>query len=554
MREPAARFGELLKFYRERCFDFERGGTLTQARLAELADMGFTGTNVGHWENGRRAIKHQDRLLLRRLIAVLHLLGGLQTLDEANAFLESGFYSRLSLEEAAEIDGAWAEEMERDSRDAQPLTLSPVALVVSPVAVYESFDAVFRWSEADEHARSSWAGMLLWSMAALARRMTLDGFLRVLAFLFLWAVTALMIAPILSWPLNEPSLRQRAALLFALAPLVTPLAIAMLTSPDAPADSTIEALDGKRDLFLLKLTGAVVGFGIIALTLFFLALGAYYAGFDGEAATWGWWLGAGGALVMAHVGARRIPADRYRHYGGKRALQRTDLVFLLTFLLSGALVGAFVYYYHDFLSSPATGLSGFIIAAGIALWERQKQDPAPEPLFIFALGAVAPFLILCLFILFFPVPEMATAIETLPVMSIVSVFIYVLSLALMTVTVIVRNGLSLTLRGAVAFLLVQLFILALSLLGRLWAVIGAALAVILWLGWGRRRFGRHFSLHPGIVVLLIALLATIRLQTTSAVSPRFILVGYLIISGGLMLWVYGIGQDRVGGNGDVEVE
>ncbi|MFW6098137.1 MAG: hypothetical protein ACOC9Z_08665, partial [Chloroflexota bacterium] len=518
------------------------------------ADMGFTGTNVGHWENGRRAIKHQDRLLLRRLIIVLHRYGGLQTLDEANAMLESGFYSRLTLEEAAEIDATWAEEMEGGSRDAHPTPLSPVAIVVSPEAVYESFDAVFRWSEADEHARSSWAGMLLWSMATLAKRLTLDSFFRVLAYLFLWAVTALMIAPILSWPLSEPSLRQRAALLFALAPLVTPLAIAMLTSPDAPADSTTEALDGRRELFLLKLMGAVVGFGIIALTLFFLALGAYYVGFVGEAASWGWRLAAGGALLLAHVGARRIPADRYRLHNGKVWLHKTDITFLLAFLLSGAAVGALVYRYYDIMASPATGLSVAVVAAAYALWERQKRDPAPEPLLIVALGALAPFTILFLYFFFFPSPLMEATLQSLPAVTLASTFVYILSLTLVIVTALTRERIRITLRGALGFLTLQLLPLFLSWLGPGWVLGAAAFAVILWLGWGRRRFGRHFSLHPGIVVLLIALLAAIRLQTTSAVSPWFILVGYMIISGGLMLWVFGIGEDRVGRNGDVEVE
>lgn len=511
---------------------------LTQARLAELADMGFTGTNVGHWENGRRAIKHQDRLLLQRLIAVLHRYGGLQTLDEANALLESGFYSRLTLEEAAEIDAAWAEEMEHASRDVQPLTLSPVALVVSPVAVYESFDAVFRWSEADEHARSSWAGMLLWSMAALTARMTLDGFLRVLAFLFLWAVTALMIAPILSWPLNEPSLRLRAALLFALAPLVVPLAIAMLTSPDAPANNPTEALDGSRELFLLKLTGSVVGFGIITLTLFFLALGAYYVGFVGEAASWGWRLAAGGALLLAHVGARRIPADRYRLHNSKVWLHKTDITFLVTFLLSGAVVGALVYRYYDIMASPATGLSVAVVAAAYALWERQKRDPAPEPLLILALGVLAPITVLCLYFFFFPSPPMEGALRSLSAVTLASTFVYILSLTLITVTALLRERIRITLRGALGFLFLQLLLLALSWLGPGWVLGAAAVAAILWLGPGRQRFGRHFSLHPGVVLLLAALIVAAGLQATGEISPWLVLIAYVIISSGLIWWTY----------------
>ena len=63
-----SRFGELLRYYRERCADPALNrGRLTQARLGELVgkelglDGGYSGAAVSEWERGKSKIDADDR-------------------------------------------------------------------------------------------------------------------------------------------------------------------------------------------------------------------------------------------------------------------------------------------------------------------------------------------------------------------------------------------------------------------------------------------------------------------------------------------------------------
>lgn len=141
-REPGEGFGGLLQYYRQRTHDPEQGGHLTQVRLADLADCGITGTMVGHWETGRRTIRHQDRLILCSLVRVLHQYGGIATLSEANELLETGLYSQLVPEEIQEIDPDWLKAQREDISPTLPH--SPIIVILSPKTFYEWLDSIFR--------------------------------------------------------------------------------------------------------------------------------------------------------------------------------------------------------------------------------------------------------------------------------------------------------------------------------------------------------------------------------------------------------------------------
>ena len=93
-------FGKRLRFYRQRCMDAERGGMLTQKRLGELMgevldDAGYSGAAVSLWELGRSQIHKDQRRVLIALLKILHDMGGLQSLAEANSLLAAGHYSAL---------------------------------------------------------------------------------------------------------------------------------------------------------------------------------------------------------------------------------------------------------------------------------------------------------------------------------------------------------------------------------------------------------------------------------------------------------------------------
>lgn len=289
VKEIDAEFGALLQYHRKRTFDPQRGGYLTQARLAE---------------------------------------------------------------------------QEQDER--QPLTV-----VFSVQSIYEWFDALFRWSEADAYARSSWAGMAIWTLSALGDRASALRWFRLFGFLTLWGLASWLAAPILQWPLADPEKRVRAAMLFAAASIVLPLAIALWSPSDAPADQSKATSRQRQTTSLLQLAGAAVGFNSVAAMLLFLAVGYFYLG--GTVAVWGLRIGLMAPLLMAHVGARRIPSDRHKMYGGTVRLHPADLPFLITFLLAGAALGAFVTIGYDILASKATGAGILGVAAGLALWHRHLR-------------------------------------------------------------------------------------------------------------------------------------------------------------------------------------
>ncbi|MCI0396945.1 MAG: hypothetical protein L0322_18670 [Chloroflexi bacterium] len=118
--EPAAlagppgeqkRFGELLRYYRRRTNDRERGGRLTQERLAELLSAEpncpyISNVTISHWENDKIPIAITDRPLLLGLIRVLHRHGGIRSVDEANQLLFAGKYSHLSNDERRDVFGS----------------------------------------------------------------------------------------------------------------------------------------------------------------------------------------------------------------------------------------------------------------------------------------------------------------------------------------------------------------------------------------------------------------------------------------------------------------
>ncbi|MFC1878685.1 hypothetical protein ACFLZW_02115 [Chloroflexota bacterium] len=109
-------FGKLLRYYRERCMDLERGKRLTQERLGELIlqemGTGNTGSAISEWERGKSQINKDHRLVLTSLIKVLYKCEGLKTLDEAQALLSIGNYRQL--------DNAEIEQIFPGSHDGNP--------------------------------------------------------------------------------------------------------------------------------------------------------------------------------------------------------------------------------------------------------------------------------------------------------------------------------------------------------------------------------------------------------------------------------------------------
>lgn len=242
---------------------------------------------------------------------------------------------------------------------------------ISWTAVTHRLDQIFRWSEAPEHSRSSWAGMILWSLSTTMERLSPKVWLAVLSAAALWIATAWLIIPMLQWPLPTPQSRLTASLRYALAGVLIPLLVAALSGVDGETAFTLDSGKKRMTLWFLKSTGALVGFGAFAAGLFFLSLGVYYLT-ETTLPDWLWWGLILIPLLFSHVAARRIPADRYKMFGQLQA-HDADKWFFAVFLLFGPLLAGFVYLFYGLLAERITGFVFLLVLAGIALWEQRKR-------------------------------------------------------------------------------------------------------------------------------------------------------------------------------------
>lgn len=104
-------FGSLLRYYRRRARDTVNGGSLSQDRLADLLSVEsgiiYSRGAVSDWERGKGHIHKDARHMLVSLLRVLHETGGLQTVEEADAWLEAGNYRTLNAEEMRQVSAEW---------------------------------------------------------------------------------------------------------------------------------------------------------------------------------------------------------------------------------------------------------------------------------------------------------------------------------------------------------------------------------------------------------------------------------------------------------------
>jgi len=121
-------FGQQLKEYRRNSRDPDKGGNLTQARLAKLLEpvgVNCSSTQIGYWEQGKRSIHPDDRYILTGIIQVLHNTGGIPLLAKANQLLQAGPYRTLTRSEIRKINGEWLSGAGQPQPDAAPASQLP---------------------------------------------------------------------------------------------------------------------------------------------------------------------------------------------------------------------------------------------------------------------------------------------------------------------------------------------------------------------------------------------------------------------------------------------
>ncbi len=100
-------FGKLLRSYRLACTDPHTERPLTQARLAELISI-ETGHElspgaISEWERDQNFVGKNREKVLPALVKILHALGGLKTLGQANDLLATARYRALNSEEERSV-------------------------------------------------------------------------------------------------------------------------------------------------------------------------------------------------------------------------------------------------------------------------------------------------------------------------------------------------------------------------------------------------------------------------------------------------------------------
>lgn len=418
-------FGKRLQSYRLKT-KYKEGNSssyLTQAQLAERLPGFVDSRMISFWETGRRKIRPSEREMQLCLIQTLHEYGGIQTLDEANGLLRLGGYEVLTVAERGRINAAWVVLPEAVAFPSPQAVYQP-----SWSAVYERLDRFFRWSEADDHARMSWAGMVIWSLGVVNGRLTPDHLLTLLAAALLWIAAIWLLVPALQWPLiPQPVLRDAVGRLLA-GWFGLPLLLALFTK----ADGVAQDQQPWAKLLFLKFIGALVGFNLVVLLLLIVAAGWYYLTLP--PLLWGWRLAVLLPLLLGHIAARRIPADRLKMAQGVLLAHAVDYWFLGMYLLTGLLVGAVLYWGYEFWLNPAVGTSFLLVVLGVVLWERQKKRPFFPPLLIFLLGCLIPLLMAWLLLFVSPIGRTpAPTVETaLPLAYLMSLWTLWLTIQLRT--------------------------------------------------------------------------------------------------------------------------
>lgn len=392
----AQEFGRKLRQYRRSTHDPQRGGPLTQARFVEcLANEanapGFLPKQVSYWENGHQAIRHDQRDILMGIIDVLQRYGALLTLEEANGLLFSGGYRDLDAAEIQRLNPDWAQRAGPARRASFPTALAGVSYLPAPAWLAKRLDDLFEWSEVDDHVRGSWRGLAIHSLDTAAKKLGPVGLVKLLIWLTLWIITSRWVIPLWQWPLDDALAREQAALTYAIASLLVPVAIAALTTADRQTLYQPDTRRRRLTLLGLKLAGAYVGFNTILPLGLAPVMVAYY-GAGRALPTWALIGLVGLALLWASVVAGRIPADRYKMYGAELRFHPADRLFLITFLLIGALFAAFVhFFYASFLAFWPTGIVILLILIGFAMW-RTRRPPRQDWQLILSLGLLLPIL------------------------------------------------------------------------------------------------------------------------------------------------------------------
>ena len=384
-------FGEQLKKLRLQTVDPETGRPLTQARLAELIDPYaiITDKRIGEWERNKRPLPHAKRDRLLKVIEVLHKYEGIREVGEVENLLDAGKYGWLSAEECQKLNPEWSAER------TTTIIMQPNALLPQFDWFQQGVTELSEWSELDDYTAVSHEGRIVHWMNVIGRKLSNASILDFFLWLSLWIIAGILITPLLNWPIASRAELKNGVILYALASLLIPACIAWLTTADFYDSFVLETPRQKWRYRFLKWVSAATGFNCFTSPIVFMALVI----FSVARHTGTFWVWIGGMLcviplLMGRVGAKRIPADRYRMYGPKLGIHTADW-WMFPFASSmGILLSIAIWFGYDFISeNPTIIIASFgLVALGFALKHEHHHHPERLPLhrFLIIVGLILP--------------------------------------------------------------------------------------------------------------------------------------------------------------------
>jgi transcriptional regulator with XRE-family HTH domain len=514
-------FGELLDIHLT-----ERG--MSGNELARRLDV--SPAKVTRWRND--AVPPQRPADVARIADVL---GVHQQEDRRRLFQAAGFVyiepssnGSKAPEEGPPATGGTEEEPAPE----RPRLPGGLAYVVETLRLW--WESVSAWAEAPSHARTSWAGMVLYVLGVWTDRLAPQAILRVLVAITLLILTAELLAPIFAWPLEPAGVRVVAFLKFSVGALVIPLVVAAVTKADREDEFDLTSQQARLSLWFLKFTGAVVGFLTFSLIVLLVPMVWYY--FDQPPLS----LRVRVVLVaiplfFSYVVSRRIPTDRFKMYENELKLHDADWWFGACFVglgLSGVWWWPLLYpVLADQVLGPAV-LLGISIFMALAAQREEHSEGRAEQRFIVTMGVVIP---LVLFGLMLSVAG-AWLLPTDQWVYVVMLVLYLVSETLLGAVLWVRRPAILTLRGVMGLAGVVLLLNPLAMLNR-WAALAAVVGIgIGWVAWGQRRFRNVLWVHPSWGLLQVAIGVSVGLLWRPGVPVLLNAVGFGAVMVALVWW------------------
>ena len=360
-------FGDTLRKFRQASNDPERlNRRLSQERLGqligdEMGDHGYSGAAVSDWERGHSILNPQDRRVLIAIINVLHKCGGVQTLDEANQFLEAGNYRVLNPEETM---GLFLESRfetgfppSSSPSEARPTDQTGEGRGNFLLEFLQAFQKIV--AKEKEGPLPYWPRVMVAMYRRFSDQIAISSLLTFLLWIWIWIAAWVLIVPSLRWPFSNHDQAFLAVVIYAGGAIMIPALVGGLTNTrnnEFWQKQKISTLN----LRLYTHQGASIGFHTGYFFTFMIRLLSYHLGL--RSVVWAELMMIAFPIFLSYVGARLVPYNLLLAY---KDVRLQDGAIFFVFFLFSPVWGYFLLHSYDLLLTQSLGIVSFLIAATI---------------------------------------------------------------------------------------------------------------------------------------------------------------------------------------------